>query len=94
MLWKQKSKVRILCFLFSRPVLTGRGAAGAGSLPRLQQAHPTGAEHDAEGGGGLRTGFHSAHQCGESEARKSASGFSLSPSFVTTTVRLLNNEFH
>ena len=50
--------------MFRRGV-SGRGAAGAGPLPRLQQAHPARAEHDAEGPGRFRTGFHSAHQRGK-----------------------------
>jgi hypothetical protein len=46
-------------------VLTGGGAVGSRSVSRLQQAHPAGAKHDAEGRGRLRSGFHSAHQCGK-----------------------------
>ena len=43
----------------------GGGAPGSRPLPRLQQIDPTSAEHDAEGRGSVRTGFHSAHQCGK-----------------------------
>ena len=37
-----------------------------GNLFRLQQAHPTSSEHDPEGPGGVRAGFHTADQRGES----------------------------
>ena len=50
--------------LCCRGWVPGRGEAGTGPLPRLQQAHPTRAEHDSEGRGRLRTGFHPADQCG------------------------------
>ena len=36
-----------------------------GNLFRLQQAHPTSSEHDPEGPGGVRAGFHTADQRGE-----------------------------
>ena len=52
------------CMLCCRGWVPGRGEAGEGPLPRLQQAHPAGAEHDSEGRGRLRTGFHPADQCG------------------------------
>ena len=54
----------IICLPF-RFVLARGGASRARPVSRLQQTHPARAEHDAEGGGRLRTGFHSAHQCGK-----------------------------
>ena len=55
----------IILTLYFRLVLTGGGAPRARFVSRLQQAHPAGAKHDAEGRSGLRSGFHSAHQCGK-----------------------------
>ena len=46
-------------------MLTGGGASGARPISRLQQTDPARAEHDTEGRGRLRSGFHSAHQCGK-----------------------------
>jgi len=48
-------------------VLTRGGAFGARPFSRLQQTDSSGAKHDTEGGGRLRTGFHSAHQCGKKD---------------------------
>ena len=56
------SRFLIFCCRF---VLTGGGASGARPISRLQQTDPARAEHDTEGRGRLRSGFHSAHQCGK-----------------------------
>ena len=56
------SRFLIFCCRF---VLTGGGASGARPISRLQQTDPARAKHDTEGRGRLRSGFHSAHQCGK-----------------------------
>ncbi len=56
--------------LTCRFVLTRGGAFGARPFSRLQQTDSSGAKHDTEGRGRLRTGFHSAHQCGKKELQQ------------------------
>ena len=52
-------RLKRVCF---RSGLTGRGEVGEGSLQRLQQAHQSCPEHDTEGPGRIRTGFHPTDQ--------------------------------
>ena len=52
-------RLKRVCF---RSGFTGRGEVGEGSLQRLQQAHQTCPEHDTEGPGRIRTGFHPTDQ--------------------------------
>jgi hypothetical protein len=52
-------------FLCSRLVLGGRRTACEGSVPRVQQADPTRAEHDTESGCSIRSRLRSTHQCGK-----------------------------